>query len=175
MASRIPLPAEFDDDQVRELAKSPVRRDGRPLNLFATLVRRPQLMRRVNALGGYFPRQGRLDGRTRELAVLRTAGSLGSEYELLHHRPTGERLGLTTAEVDAAADRALSHPWSPGDRALLEFTDAVLSQQPVSDECWAALDGRLDDDQRLELLILIGFYAMLARMLSVVGVELDPV
>lgn len=174
MAPRIPLPEQLDDEQLAELVKSPRRHDGQPLNLFATLVRLPQLMRRVNALGGYFPTRGTLDGRTRELVILRTAGLLRCEYELLHHRSEGERRGLTTAEVNAAADPELSHPWAPEDRALLGFTEEVVSRRPVSEECWSALDGVLDDDQRLELLILIGFYTMVAGMLTTVGVELDP-
>lgn len=65
MAPRIPPPARFDDLQLAELAKTPRLPSGEPLNLFATLAHDPRLLRRVNALGGFFPTAGRPDGRTR--------------------------------------------------------------------------------------------------------------
>jgi 4-carboxymuconolactone decarboxylase len=174
VSPRIAVPSQFDDEQLRQLAKSPRTPSGRPLNLFATLAREPELMRRVNAMGGFFPTRGRLDGRTRELAILRTAGSLGCEYELSHHRPAGERLGLTPEEVAAAADPGIEHDWSRADGALLELVDELLARHTVTDARWSGLDGSLDDGRRLELLILVGFYAMLAGLLDAVGVELDP-
>lgn len=174
MVPRIPLPDPLDDEQRAELAKSPRTPTGDSLNLFVTLAHDPRLLRRVNALGGHFSTGGRLDGRTRELAILRTAGTLGCDYELLHHRSLGERLGLTAAEVTAIVDGAGGYPWSPGDRALLRVVDELVARRTVGEERWAALDGVLDDDvARLELLMIVGFYAMLAGMLNAVGVELD--
>lgn len=143
------------------------------MNLFATLLHEPQLMRRVSALGGFFQTEGRLAGRTRELAILRTAGSLGCEYELSHHRPAGARVGLTAEEIAACVDPNVEHDWDAADRAVLEFVDELLDRHAVTDACWSGLDGVLDDGQRLELLVLVGFYAMLAGVLNAVGVELD--
>lgn len=174
MSPRLPPPERFDDAQRAELAKAPTRPDGRPLNLFATLAHAPQLLRRVNALGGYFPRHGRLDARTRELAILRTAARIGSAYEAHHHAGPGARAGLTPDELAAIADPARHHPWSPRDRSLLAFVDALIADHSVGDAGWHALDGHLDEPDRLELLILVGFYAMLGGMLSTVQVELDP-
>jgi 4-carboxymuconolactone decarboxylase len=176
MPPRIPLPDPLDEAQLAELAKAPHTPSGAPLNLFATLAHDPRLLRRVNALGGYFPTRGHLDGRTRELAILRTAGTFGCDYELLHHRALGERLGLTADEVAAlvAGDGGAEvHPWSATDRALLDCIDELLARHTVSEARWVALDGILDDLQRLELLMIVGFYAMLAGMLNAVGVELD--
>jgi 4-carboxymuconolactone decarboxylase len=170
---RIPVPDPLDEAQLAELEKAPRTASGASLNLFATLAHDPRLLRRVNALGGYFPTRGHLDGRTRELVILRTAGTLGCDYELLHHRALGERLGLTGAEVTAIAERDDAYAWSSSDRALLDCVDELLARHTVGDERWAALDGLLDDVQRLELLMLAGFYAMLAGMLNAVGVELD--
>jgi 4-carboxymuconolactone decarboxylase len=173
MPPRIAVPQHFDDEQAAQLAKSPILPSGRPLNLFATLAHEPQLMRRVNALGGYFVTRGRLDGRIRELAILRTAGLLGSEYELSHHRALGERAGLTAEEIAAVADPSIEHDWASADRALLELVDQLLAHHTVTDACWSGLDGVLDDGQRLELLVLVGFYAMIAGILNAVGVEPD--
>ena len=74
----------------------------------------------------------------------------------------------------AAANAGSDHPWATSDGQILELTDALIAHAPVDDAAWAALDGVLDDGQRLELMILVGFYAMLATMFNTVGVELDP-
>jgi 4-carboxymuconolactone decarboxylase len=173
MSPRIPVPSRFDDEQMEELAKSPRTLSGQALNLFATLAHEPQLMRRVNALGGYFATRGRLDGRTRELAILRAAGSLTCEYELSQHRAAAEELGLTAQEVAAVANPGLEHDWAPSDRAVLELVDELLASHTVTDATWCGLDGVLDDGQRLELLVLVGFYAMIAGLVNAVGVELE--
>jgi 4-carboxymuconolactone decarboxylase len=174
MPPRISPPSSYDQTQLAELAKAPHRPDGEPLNVFATLAHRPELMRRVNALGGYFPRSSELGFRTRELAILRVAGTLGCEYELHHHRPQGIQAGLTETEVRAAADPSSGHGWAAPDRKILDLTDALIAHAPIDDATWAALDGVLDGGQRIELLVLVGFYAMLAGVLNTLGVEPDP-
>ena len=174
MPPRISPPGAYDATQLAELAKAPHRPDGEPLNAFATLAHRPELMRRVNALGGYFPRSSQLPVRTREIAILRVAGTFECAYELHHHGALAIQSGLTRDEVRAAADPASAHPWAMPERQILELTDAVIAHAPVDDASWAALDGVLDDGQRLELMVLVGFYAMLAGVFNTVGVELDP-
>jgi 4-carboxymuconolactone decarboxylase len=174
MPPRISPPSAYDATQLAELAKAPHRPDGEPLNAFATLAHRPELMRRVNALGGYFPRSSELPVRTREIAILRVAGTLECAYELHHHGALAAEAGLTGDEVRAAADASIAHPWTASERQILELTDALIAHTPIDDVTWAALEGVLDDGQRLELMILVGFYAMLATVFNTVGVELDP-
>jgi AhpD family alkylhydroperoxidase len=173
MAPRIAPVASYDDPEAAAAAaKAPQRGDGRPLNVFGTLAHRPALMSRVNALGGYFVTRGLLDFRTRELAILRTAGTSGSAYELYHHRAAGRRSGLTAEEIAAAEDPGSSFAWSAADRALLDVVDELLADRTVSDERWAALTAVFDDDRCLEILMLCGFYAMLAGMLN--GLQVEP-
>ena len=171
---RIPPVREYDEEQAAAAAKAPQRPDGHPLNVFGTLAHRPALMSRVNALGGYFVRRGLLDFRTRELVILRTAGTSRSPYELYHHRAAGERSGLSAQEITAAEDPAVAHEWSAADRALLDVVDELLADRNVSDARWEALTASFDRDRCLEILILCGFYAMLAGMLNTLQVQPDP-
>jgi 4-carboxymuconolactone decarboxylase len=174
MAPRIDPVERPDGDQRELLAKTLPGPDGAPLNIFRTLAHRPQLLRRVNALGGYFMLHGDLEARDRELVILRTAAHARSAYEIGQHRWLGARAGLSSAEIEAALDPAAGHPWSSEDRALLAFTDELAATDTVSDAAWDALADRLDDLQRAELLVLAGFYRMLAGVLNGLGVELDP-
>ncbi len=173
MAPRVCPPAQLNAEQRAQLDKTPPQPSGEPLNVFATLAHRPALLSRVNALGGYFSRAGTIPPRERELAILRTAARVRSGYEEAHHRVTGAELGMTPEEIEAAVDPEATHEWAAPDRALLRFVDEVLEEHTVSDATWTALDGVLDDVQRLELLVLVGFYAMLGGMLNAVGVELE--
>ena len=144
-----------------------------PLNVFATLARHPLLLRRVNALGGAFLAYGTLDARERELLILRVAARVRSRYELAQHVVIGRRVAVSDEEIDALLGDLGAYAWSPDDLALLRFTDDLLERDVVSDEAWDAVAGRLDTQQLLELLFMVGFYRMLAGYLRSVGVELE--
>lgn len=181
--TRIAPVADPDAEQAAALAKALPRADGSPLNVFATLAHAPRLLRRVNALGGYFAVHGRTSARDRELVVLRVAGRTGSAYEAAHHRAIGAAAGLTPAEVGAAlggdeaapdgAPQPAAHPWAPADAALLRATDELVAERTVSDATWAELSATRDTAELLELLVLAGFYAMLAGVIDAAGIALD--
>lgn len=171
MPPRIAPPDTFDSAQLEQLAKTRPQPAGRPLNVFATLAHRPQLLRRVNALGGYFPTYSVLPLRSREIVILRVGARIASGYVLAQHRAIAAGV-LTPAEIAAAADPSSGHAWSPADAALLAFADELVATHTVSDAAWDALDA-LGDDARLELVVLIGFYVMFGGMTNAVGVEVD--
>jgi AhpD family alkylhydroperoxidase len=116
---------------------------------------------------------GSLPERDRELAVLRTAAAVRSEYELAQHAAIGREAGLTDAEIDAAADPGAAHDWSAPDAAVLRFVDQLLEEGAVDDERWEAL-AAYSVAQRIELVFLVGFYRMLGGFLRSAGVELEP-
>jgi alkylhydroperoxidase family enzyme len=168
---RIAPPDAFDAAQLEQLAKTRPQPAGRPLNVFATLARRPQLLRRVSALGGYFPRHSVVGLRERELVILRVGARTGAAYVVAQHRAiAAEALGAE--EIGAALDVAGEHAWSPEDAALLAFADELVATHAVTDATWSALDA-LGDDARLELVVLVGFYAMFGGMTNALGVEVD--
>jgi len=91
-----------DEEQAALLAATSAAPDGSPLDLFATLVRWPELMRRLTALGGYFFAQGARTGAQRELAILPIAALLDSEHVLARHRVLAADMGIDAREVIAA-------------------------------------------------------------------------
>lgn len=174
MTPRIGRVEAPDAEQQAALAKTPHRPDGEPLNVFSTLAHHPALLRRVNALGGAFPRHAALPTRARELVTLRVAARVGSDYVAHQHRAVGARAGLTRAELDAAGDPETAHPWSAMDAALLAVADELLATHALRDATWVGLDGHLDTDaERLELVLLVGFYALMGALANATGIELD--
>lgn len=162
-----------DDEQRAQLAKSPLAPDGTTLNLFRTLAHRPELLRRINALGGSLGLRGQISDRGRELVVLRTAGHVSSPYEAGHHRLVGARAGLSAAEIEAALDPGTAHAWAPEDEALLAATDELIETDTLSDATWEALPGGMGDGARVELLALIGFYRLIGGLANALAIEID--
>jgi alkylhydroperoxidase family enzyme len=174
MAPRVAPVSEPSPEQREALAKTYLDPSGEPLAIFATLARQPRLLRRVNALGGYFLAHSLLPFRDREIVVLRTSALSHSHYEASQHRLIGARAGLTPAEIEAALEvEGDTHKWSTADGALLALVAELFTTDDVSDAIWEQLGQSYDDDQRIELILLVGFYRMLAGFLNGVGVEVD--
>jgi AhpD family alkylhydroperoxidase len=173
MTPRIHPVSEPDEEQTARLAKTPIDKDGDPLNVFATLAHRPRLMTRVNSLGSCLMFDSPILWRERELVILRTAATIACDYELTHHRSLGSAAGLTDAEIESAVRGDHDHPWSTADRVLLDAADELLDRADLDDATWAALDGILDEEQRIELIVLVGFYRMLGGALNSLRVEVD--
>lgn len=168
---RIAPVTEPDEEQAALLAKTLLTKDGRPLNLFATLAHNPLLLKRFNALGGFFLRHGELPARERELVILRVAARTGSVYEHAQHVAIGEQVGLSRDEIDRAGGPL--DAWGEQDRTLLRFVDEMVDSDGAGVTTWEALGEHYSDVQLLELALLVGFYRMLAAFLVVVGVEVE--
>ncbi len=173
MEPRIQPVSEPDQDQLARLAKTPIDDDGDPLNVFATLAHRPRLMGRLNSLGSCLMFDSSILARERELVILRVAAAIACVYELTHHRALGEAAGLTEGEIEAVIRDDPDHLWSTTDRALLDVADELLQRADLDDATWARLDGILDGPQRIELIVLVGFYRMLGGALNSLRVEVD--
>ncbi len=145
-----------------------------PLLLFTTLARDPRLFQRFSA-GGLLDR-GNLTLRHRELVIDRVTASCGSEYEWgVHVTFFGPRVSLTGQET-----RSLVHGgpddacWSEPERALLRLCDSLHERCDVSDALWSELRGHFSEGAVLELLMLAGFYRMVAYLTNGLRLPLEP-
>lgn len=160
-------PLEEPGPEVAEtLSRTLADDDGIPLNIFRTLAYHPRLLKRFNALGGLFLVHGEIPARERELVVLRTAWRSGSEYEWGQHVVIGRRTGLTDEEITRLTRPDQENRWSAADTALLRFTDELLDTADVGPEAWQAQRERWSDAQLVELMMLVGFYRMVAGFLK---------
>ena len=169
-----PLPPDERDEQANELLAqvgAPVRAAG---NLFATLVRHPGLFRRWLPFGGKLL-AGRLPDRDRELLILRTAWRCRSDYEWIQHQSIARDAGVTAAEIERLrlADTPDAPGWAAFDATLVRAADELHDEGCLSDATWAALAGRYDERQLIELPMLVGHYHLLAFTLSSLGVQLE--
>ena len=159
-----------------------------PPAVFLTLGRHRRLFWGWLHFAGRLMPGGRLSRREAELVIVRVAARRGSAYELTQHRRLARRAGLGAAELAAAEELAehpehpghpehTAHPGHPGltdrERLLLWATDELLADQDLSDATWARLEELFDERERIEIVMLVGHYAMLATALHALRVRPD--
>ena len=143
------------------------------LNIFATLVRHPDLFRVWAPFGGYLLRAGTLDPRERELAILRTAARCRSPYEWGQHVRISELMDIDRETIDRVLEGPEADGWGAHDALLLRAVDELHDTSTLADDTWAALAERYDERQLIELTILVGQYHMVAFALNALGVQLE--
>ena len=113
-----------------------------------------------------------LDPLLRELAILQVAHLSVSPYEWTQHVPIAESFGaspqLVTAIESGQEDSAVvSHM----QRAVLSFTREVILDGSAGEEAVASMRDLLGERGLVELLLVIGNYMGLARLIATVGLE----
>jgi 4-carboxymuconolactone decarboxylase len=147
-----------------------------PLALFRTLGVHAELMSRMRPLGSGLLGHGALEPREREIVILRTSARAGAEYEWgVHAQAFGPRVGLTGEQVAASASGGAADPaWSVRDALLIRLADELHDRAAVSDELWAELAAHWTPPQLLELLVLAGWYRLIAYVINGARVRLEP-
>ena len=116
----------------------------------------------------------RLPADLRQIAVLRAGYVAGCHYVTRQHSALARDVGLSDAAI-AAVEQGGSHPdaLTPAQQAVLTFADEVIRDANASDAALAAVRRDLDDNQLMDLMLVIGNYMMLSRLILVSGAEVD--
>jgi 4-carboxymuconolactone decarboxylase len=168
--ARIPYPEPTEaPERVREaLAATP------PLNIFRMLSHAETAFRPFLRFGAAVLGELALDPKLRELAILQVAAQAGAEYEWVQHAAIALAVGVTEGQIAAVQRQELgSASLGDSERAVLRFTAEVLEQPRVSDETFAAARRSLGPREIVELLLTIGEYLMLARIMTTLELEID--
>lgn len=145
-----------------------------PPAVFLTLGRHRRLFWGWLHFAGRLMPGGRLARRESELVIIRVASRRGSAYELAQHRRLGRRAGLSGADIDAIESADDGHAgFSVRERLLLRAADELLADQDLSDRLWSDLGSAFDDRERIEVVMLVGHYSMLATALHALRVQPD--
>lgn len=113
-----------------------------------------------------------LEPRLRETIILRVAYLSDSEYELHHHIPLGRAAGLTDAELAAIAQGGYDS-LDPLLAAAAQFTDEVVRYLSPEDRTLARLRQQVSDQVLVNIVLTIGCYMSIARLVAVTGIESD--
>jgi 4-carboxymuconolactone decarboxylase len=113
-----------------------------------------------------------LEPKLRETVVLRVAYLSNSAYELHHHIPLGRAAGLTETELTAIGSRDYA-ALDPLLAAAARFTDEVVAQLSPADGTLAQLRRLASDQVVINIVLTIGCYMSIARLIAVTGIEPD--
>ena len=162
-----------------------------PLNIFRTLAHAETAFRPFLRFGGAVLGRMQLDPIVRELAILTVAHEAEAEYEWIQHVAIAKAVGATDAQIDAIADRAdgdaadpaaAAAAGDPADRAsaldpaqaaAIELARAVVHSPRVTDDLFERVRAQFSDREIVELLLAVGDYLMLARVMTVLEIEID--
>jgi 4-carboxymuconolactone decarboxylase len=160
------------------LTASPVVREALealpPLNIFAMLAQADSAFVPYLGFAGSLLAQLELDPKLRELAILLVAARTGAEYEWVQHVGISRALGILDEQISAVERGELQAGCLDLDaQAVLRFAAEALESPRVSDATFAALSDRLPPRQIVELLLVIGSYHMLARVMTTLDIDID--
>lgn len=142
-----------------------------PLNLFRMLAHSPPVLAGFAKLGGALLRDSSLDPRLREVAIVRVGLLAGASYEVEKHTAIARAVGLTDVELRGLRPGESPSALSDAARAVIEFTDELFGSVRADDAVLARVRRHLDDRQLVELVVTIGYYGLVCRVLETLEVD----
>ena len=167
----------IEEDSHPELADLIARirgaRRGRLINIYKLLLHSPALAESWFAHNNAVRWNTALDGRLREMVIIRIGLLTGVDYIVRQHVPAlAIPEGLTLDECEALKDWKPSSLFGDRDRAALAYADAMTREIQVPDSVYAPLTGFFSQREIVELTVQIGTYNMHARVLQ--ALQIDP-
>lgn len=168
--ARLPY-ADLERADVKPLVERIVAERGSVLHLYQMLLQSPAIAQGWLAYLTAIRQQSSLSGALRELVIMRVAVLNGAPYEAEQHAPIALREGVSQAQLDALAHWPDSAAFTPLERAVLAYTDAMTRQVQVSDTVFAAVQVHLSDAHMVELTATVAAYNMVSRFLEALQIH----
>jgi alkylhydroperoxidase family enzyme len=115
----------------------------------------------------------KLSARVRELVILRNGWRTRSEYEFCQHVRVSRDLKMGDEEILGVRNPGSCPAYSETDRAVIKMADELLDNSEVSAETWSILQKAFSNEELVELLLVAGFWRMIAGYLKTAKVPLD--
>ena len=165
--ARIPLLRVEDMD-----AEQREQYDRFPTNLTRTLLLMDHRSARSLPESANALRASGLDPGLREAVILRVAALTGSAYERMQHLGQAGEVGWTPEQVTAIETGDLA-ALPEVTAAVLDLVEACLTATRVADGVVDRVRRVLSDRDLVTVLVLVGHYTTVARLLGTLEVELD--
>jgi alkylhydroperoxidase family enzyme len=161
-----------DPDDAPEHVREAFERGVPELNIFKLLAHADTVFRPWLRFGAAVLMEMELDPVLRELAILRVAAlTPGAEYEWVQHEAIARAVGASDEQIDAARNGT----GLDGDAGLvLRFTEQVVRDATPDDATFREMTDRFSSRGIIELIIAIGQYMMLARVMATAQIDVEP-
>ncbi len=147
--------------------------DGADMNIFKTLLRHPDLMRRWMVFANHVLFKSSLPTREKELVILRIGFLCQAGYEWAQHVQIARKAGLDDNGIKSAKIGPEASGISELDKLLLMATDELHSDAFISDRTWNSMSEHLSEEQMMDVVFTVGQYNLVSMALNSFGVQLD--
>jgi AhpD family alkylhydroperoxidase len=161
-----PLPADQWDEATRQALSA--MREADSNNALSTLAHHPALAKAFLRFNVHLLVSSTLPARIRELAILRVAHRRQCAYEWSHHERMAKEEGITDDQIAALKRGEAADAF---DQVVITGVDELDEISELSDQTWAALGERLNDQQRMDFVFTVGCYALLAMAFNSFGIQ----
>jgi alkylhydroperoxidase family enzyme len=147
----------------------------RNINLYRLLAHSPRAARSLNTLARFIRDGSRLDPRLRQLAILQVGYVTRSAYEYSHHIRISREFEVSDDDILAIAEETAGRTTSlePLARAVLRAARELTLDVALSDDTFDALHQGLDPERLTDLIITIGHYNSLVRVLAATRIDVE--
>lgn len=168
-----PLKPSELNDEARDALKLVTNEAGETLNIFATFAHRPAALKAFVGWGSYILRETELNGRQREILILRTGHRCNSGYEFHQHTIIGLHSGLSEEDIVAIQKDLSEGDWSAQECLLIQATDELHDDCFLSTKTWDALSEFYTLEQIMDIVLVIGQYTQVCMLLNSFGVQIE--
>ena len=134
---------------------------------FAVYLHAPGYGRLAQALGGYLRYQTSAPPRLKEFAILCTAQHWKAQYEWHAHAPMAENDGVKPAAIRDLKSGRPAKSAAKDEIAIYEFVKELYAKRRVSNATYARVHKVLGDAGMVELIGILGYYALISMTLNV--------
>ncbi|HKV56605.1 MAG TPA: carboxymuconolactone decarboxylase family protein [Candidatus Binataceae bacterium] len=145
------------------------------LNVFRALLQNASLTAAQSRMAGALMGSKTLNPRIRELVILRTGWRTKSEYEFCQHVAVARQIKMSDEEILGVRDPAKCKAYNDVDRAVIAMADELSDHAEVSGQTWSTLEKFFSHPELVELILVSGFWRMMAGFLKTAKIPLDPV
>jgi alkylhydroperoxidase family enzyme len=167
--ARLPaIDPEQAPDSVREILENA------PLSLFGMVAHAESAFNPWLKYGNALLTRLELDALLRELAILQVAHLVDSPYEWVQHVVIARAVGASDAQIEAIERDAETDPSLSEEQAqVLRFAREVILDGCASEAAVTDMAARIGVRGVIELLLVIGHYMAIARLIATTGLEPD--
>lgn len=138
---------------------------GRLLGPFNAMLFNPDLGDPMQALGAAIRYRTSLSDAQREMAILVVAAELDSAFEWFAHKALARAAGVADTTIAAIAETRVPIELEGGDAAVYRGARALVGDGDLTNDQFSELAVELGEIGCVELVMLVGYYRMLALML----------
>jgi alkylhydroperoxidase family enzyme len=169
--SRLPdIPQPFTDPILIKEQASRAASGGAIINLQLTTGHAPKIMEGTLGLARAIRLEAETSRFLRELAIIRTAGIVGSEYELNQHYALANACKYPSDKIMAVQTWKSSPLFSPEEKAMLAFVDEMAQGGDVKDVTFEDFSHFFSPKQIVEISVIVSSYygnGLLAKALKI--------